>query len=270
MRFIRTVHPIAWFGLALNCLLAFWMYSRLGSMDISLMSGQEKEHWEAIIQFMLEGIRPLHIMLLLTQAAALALMLLKVSIALFVACVASLFTMPGSLVYLLGCLLTHYRVKNAGFMVAPPDSGGSGDAEGAAVFPSFAVKKMLAFAGLAGALCLVCLAAGNATLALTFLALAVIGGYLAFRAGRRPALSLHASGLALSPGVLSERLALPYADMNQVTLFLQPKERLQFDIATPAGPKTFEWPLRTIEPGRRREALDVLADSLRSQGVALR
>lgn len=259
---MRMIHPAAWVGLFLNAVLAFMLYQALEVTDDTLMDAASQEAWKEFSSFMLGTIRPVHLTLLLAQAVALGLMVLRVPFSLAVAFITAFLTIPGSFVYLLGCLLTHYRIQYAEFPVAPP-----GDAGAWRIFPSFVFRKMLLFTAISFALCIILLALGDFSFSVTFFAAALVGLYCAYRAKVHPALSLYTTHCMLTVGLLAPRLLIPY---DSVTLaILHDNESIQFEIRTPGGTRTLVWPLLTVAPAQRRQAVEELGAALDAHGVPL-
>ena len=259
---MRMIHPAAWGGLLLNGMLAFLLYHALENMDLSLMDAASQQAWGEFNQFMLETIRPFHLTLLLAQAAALFLMVLKVPFALFIAFVAASLTIPGSFVYLLGCLLTHYRIKYAEFHTAPPGYIGA-----RFCFPSFALRKMRVFTIISALAFMMLLLMGDYSVSATFFAVALVGLYCVFRAKANNALSLHEEYLTLTVGLFTPRLLIPYNSIRLATLHNY--DVIQLDVETSSGTHPVIWPLQAVEPRERRHAVEEMGAALDAHGVPL-
>jgi len=259
---MRMIHPAAWVGLLLNAVLAFIFFHALEVMDLATLEAAQREAWGEFKTFILDTVRPLYLMLLLMQTVALVLMVYRAPFALPLAFIGGLLTIPIGFVYMLGSLLTYYRIKYADFAAAP-----AGDAGARHIFPSFTLKKMQVFAGANFAAFALLLLLGSFNIAVTFLALTLVGLYCTLRAGRNHALVLYNDSLTLTPGLLSPKLLLPY---SHITLaILRENETIQFEVNTPGGLRSLIWPLLTVDPTQRRQAIEELGAALDARGVPL-
>ena len=260
---MRIVHPAALVGLLLNVMLFFILYRTLESMELAVMDDASRAAWGEFNSLMLGTIRPFHMTLLFAQTAALVLMVMRVPfVPLVLAFIAAGLTLPGSLVYLIGCLLSHYRIKYAAFPVAPPAYQGA-----SFIFPSFAVRKMRVFAAISFAAGLFLLWLGDYSFSVTFFAVSIVGVYCLYRAKAIHALSLHDRHLTLSPGLLAPKLLSPYDAVELATLF--ENGVIQFEIGTPGGTQRLVWPSQAVEPALRRQAIEELGSALGAHGVPL-
>ena len=259
---MRMIHPAAWVGLFLNVALGFAFFQALESMDFSMLEGMQQEAWEELKVVILETVRPFYMALLLIQAVALFLIAFRLPLALPLAFIGGLLTVPVGFVYLLGSLLTHYRMKYIDFPQAPASYAGARH-----IFPAFVSKKEQTLAGASFVVFAVLLLMGNLNMSATFFALAVISLYCSFRAGKNHALALYDDGLALAPGLLSPTLLLPYSSITLA--ILHQNETIQFEINTPAGPRSLFWPLLTVAPEQRRDAIEELGAALDARGIPL-
>ena len=259
---MRMIHPAAWAGLLLNGMLAFLLYHALQNMDLSQMDAASQQAWNEFNQVMFDTVRPVHMTLLLAQAGALLLMVLNVPFALFVAFASASLTIPGSFVYLLGCLLTHYRIKYAEFFTAPPGYAGA-----LFCFPAHALKKMRVFTIASACAFVMLLLMGDYSIAATFFAVALVGLYCVFRAKANNALSLHEDYLTLTLGLFTPRLLIPYEAIQMATLYTN--DSIQLDVETAAGRRSVVWPLQSVEPGERLQAVEEMGAALHTHGVPL-
>ena len=259
---MRMIHPAAWVGFLLNAVLAFMFFHALAVMDLTALEPAQREAWDELAAFILETVRPFYTFLLLIQALALALMVRRLPFALPLAIISGLLTIPVGFVYLLGSLLTHYRIRYADFPEALDGYAGARQ-----IFPAVIQKKMRVLAGAGFIAFGVLFMMQNINMAASFLALALVGMYCALRAGKNHALALFHGGLALSPGLLAPTVMLPYSSITLATL--HENETIQFEVSTPNGPRSLIWPLRTVDPEQRREAAIELGAALDAQGVPL-
>jgi hypothetical protein len=259
---MRHIHPAALVGLIINFALGWIFFSAMESLDMSQFAGQDQEFMQALPP-VLETIRTLFIGLLVFQALALGLIASGVRFGVILAVLAGFFSLPGSLVYCIGALFSHERVKYAAFAEAPPDRP---DAP-ALFFHALAAKKMFFFSGAALILFFFLLWTGWGDVAVLFLGLGLAGLFLALRSLRLRALTLHDDYCAVTPGLFSRRLRLSYADVNLATLLED--ESIRFQMKTPDGTATLVWSLRTVEPRERRDALEKLGAALAAHDVPL-
>ena len=259
---MRMIHPAAWVGLFLNVVLAFMFFSALEALDLAALDLTQQEAWGDLKTFILEAIRPLYLALLLLQAAALFLIVFRLPFALALAMISGLLTMPVGAVYLLGCMLTHYRMKYAAFDAAP-----EGYARASHIFPAVVVKKVQLVAGASFTAFTVLILMNNLNVAATFFVLAAISLYCILRAGKHHALALYDDGLTVTPSLLSPTLLLSYSSITLATL--HDNNTIQFEVNTPGGPRSLVWSLLTIAPEQRIEAIEELGAALDARGVPL-
>jgi hypothetical protein len=259
---MRMIHPAAWVGLLLNAVLAFIFFHALEVMDLATLEAAQREAWGELKTFILDTVRPLYLMLLLMQTVALVLMVYRAPFALPLAFIGGLLTIPVGFVYLLGSLLTHYQIRYADFVVAPEGHAGAYH-----IFPAFAVKRMRILTSASFIAFGMLFIMQNLQMAASFLALALVGLYSVLRAGKNHALALYNEGLTLTPGVLAPTLMLPYSNITLATL--HENDVIQFEVSTPGGSRSLVWPLHTVAPGQRREAIEELGAALDARGVPL-
>ena len=101
---MRYIHPAAWAGLLLNALLMFGLIASVNSIPASELTDVDPRVFEV-----LRALQPVMFVLLSLQALAVGLIASKNRAGLVLAAVASFFMMPAGLVYLTGCVLSHYR-----------------------------------------------------------------------------------------------------------------------------------------------------------------
>lgn len=260
---MRNIHPAAVAGLLLNFVLAWMLFTTLGSFDLSLLEPQDRELMASLLDAVY-AIRPIYYGLLAVQALALGLIAMRIRLGLPLAVIAAFFMLPGSLVYLVGCTLSHYRGKYADFAVAPASVY-----DGALfVYRSAWAKKLRIATGVSIVLSVGCLLLGYLDFSLILFGVALAGFYCSVRAGKNHALALRDSALVLTPELFAPRLVIPYVQIEQATLL--DTERIILDVETPAGPRRFPWLLRSLEPGERLAAIEELGAALAAHGVALR
>ena len=259
---MRMIHPAAWIGFLLNAALAFIFFHALGSMDPATLDATQQEAWGELQGFILGTIRPLYQFLLLVQVLALVLIVYRMPFALPLVVICGMLTIPIGFVYLLGSLLTHYRIRYADFAVAPAGSAGARH-----VFPAFVLKRVQTMTIAGFIACAVLLFLQSLQMAGSFFALALVGLYCSIRAGRNHALALNHDSLTLTPALLAPTLLLPYSSITLATLHAN--ETIEFEVAMPGGPRSLVWPLQTVAPGQRREAIEELGATLDASGVPL-
>lgn len=259
---MRYIHPAAWAGLLLNFIMGLALFSALGGFDFSLLPEAEREMMENFAEA-LDAIQPVYYALIGLQAGALVLTALGFSFGLPLAVLGAFFMLPGSLVYLLGCALTHYRRKYADFALAPRAGAGALFA-----FPPFAVRKMRLLMGASFISGAVCLMMGAMDVGLILFGLACSALYCALRASKNPALTLHETYCTVSPGIFAGSLVLPYTAIRAATLHAD--ERIEFVVQKQDGSQAaLVWSSGVVEPSLRRAAIEELGAALYAHRVTL-
>ena len=254
---MRHIHPAAWAGLLLNCMLTLVLFSGLNELSSSDMPRMEEPILKA-----LEGLRPIMALLLGLQAVSLGLIASKFKAGIVLAVVGSFFMLPASLIYLIGCLLSHYRSKYAAFQSTTTLS------KTGASFPSASAARLPYLTAGGFALCAFCFTAGLTDLGIIFLGLGLTGIYLSMRARKFHALSLQQSCFIVTPGLMADPLSIPYSSVRDATL--SEDESIRFTIDIQKGqPVVLSWSLRRVEKNSRRAALENLGAALAAHYVPL-
>lgn len=258
---MRNIHPAAWIGLLLNIFFAYLLYSALGKVDLAPLTESDR----AIIQAVLEGleaVKPYHLAMLAGQALALGLMVSRLPFGLGLAIFTSLLTMPGSIVYCVGSLLTFYRVRYSAFEQIAPDAKNARE-----VFKSTSIKRMNVFSLVCLGAFFLCALMGEMDLSASFAIAGLAGLVFLSRAKKHPALCLFNEYCVVTPGLFSSGILLPYERIHSATLL--ETEVIHFTVETPEGPRTLVWALQTVEPNERRAAVEALGAALASHNVQL-
>lgn len=259
---MRHIHPAAWVGLLLNFGLTIYTFSTLGSLDLSGLEGQDKEMVEAVITAVME-VQPLYYVMLAGQAVALGLIVTGLGFGLGLAALAAFFFMPPlNMIYLIGCALTHFRIKYAAFRKAPQGRAGAHF-----TFPAFALKMARVLTGALLLSALISMFIGLYDIGVIFFSLGLGGIYCVLRAAKNHALSLYDDFFTLTPGLLAERLLIPYNEVRKATL--NEDESILFEVEGPAGAQALAWSLRSLWPEDRRAGLEELAAALTARDVPL-
>lgn len=258
---MRNIHPAAWAGLFLNFGMVYLLYSAIVGMDLSIFEGQDREILETLVRAVDEA-RPMLYAILAGQAVALGLIAMGMAAGVILAAASGFFLLPGSMVYLIGCALSYYRVKYADFIQAPP-----GYADAHFVFRSMGLSRTRIMTGalLLSALMLTLLGAFDMSLVL--LGMGLGGVYCTVRAAKNQALSLHDDHLTISPAIFAARILIPYAAVRKAALL--DDESITFEVETAAGVKELNWNLRAVAPQERRAALEELGAALTANNVPL-
>ena len=259
---MRSIHPAAWAGIFLQLAFALVTFSALANADLSMFEPQDRQSMEEYIRVLLEVGRPLFLGFLAAQAGALLLMAYRVPFGLGIAMITGFLSLPISLIYLVGCLLTHYRIRYSDYPIAPKDYSGA-----RFIFRSLARKRMMVFMGAGFAFCMAFMVMGIVNMAATFLAVGLAGAYCAHRAASHHALSIHKDYITVSPGLFADRLLLPYAIIRMATL--NENNTITFEVDTLQGSKSLVWSLLIVEPAQRRQAIEELGAALDAHGVPL-
>lgn len=254
---MRNLHPAAWAGLLLNVVLTFILFSgvnRLMEVDMPAM--------DPTLLKALEILRPIMILLLGLQAVALGLITSRSKAGIVLAVIASFFMMPSGLVYLIGCVLSHYRWRYADFASTTVYSRIE------TPFPSAATATLPYIAAGGVALCALCFTAGLVDMGVIFLGLGLTGVYLSLRARKFYALTLHQDHFTVTPGLFVDPLVIPYSSVREATLY--DDESIRFTVAAKEGqPVVLAWSLLRVEKKNRRAALESLGAALAAHHVPL-
>ena len=257
---MRYIHPAAWAGLLLNALVIFGAYASLDSLSPSEVPGLDPQYFEAM-QLALQVARPVLLLLLLIQALALGLIASRFTAGLVLAVFGSFFIMPVGLVYLIGCIYSHYRWKFADFAV----STGYGGAMSVFRSSSAATMPYLAVGGLA--LAVLCFAFRLVNPGGMFLGLGAVGLHFTSRAKKLYPLSIHQDYFTLMPGLFIGPLVIPYSSVRSATLY--DDESIRFEVETNGGTAMLSWSLLRVEVRQRRAALEGLGTALAEHHVPL-
>lgn len=258
---MRLLHPAAWIGFILNCAALYAFFRALGTVDLSQFSQEER----ALIEMLLQGIESLRFFyygVLVIQALALGLLATRAPFGLGLAVLGAILMLPGSLLYLIGCILSHFQAKYADFNPAPV-----GYSDARFIYPSSTSKKMRTTAAVALGLSLMSLFLGWLNFGTICFGLALAALYFAIRSRKNHPLSLHDDYFTLTPGVFAPRILIPYASVRLATL--RDDESIHFQVENSKGIMILSWTLRSIEPEFRRSALEELGAALSAHGVPL-
>ena len=254
---MRYIHPAAWAGLLLNGMLIF----SLGSLD-SLTPSSAPDIAPEVLD-VLRMLQPAMYMLLFLQVLAIGLIALRHVAGLVLAVFAGVFLIPAGLVYILGCVLSHYRWKYALFASGAVYSRGA-----RAAFRSSLAATLPIFAFAGFALGMLCYVSGLRDFVVLFFGLGLTGAYLSVRARKHHALSLHEDHFTVVPGLFVDPLAIPYSIVHEATL--NDDESIRFTVELKPGQTVaFSWSLLRVEKKSRRDALESLGAALAAHNVPL-
>lgn len=254
---MKILHPAAIGGLLLNALIVFLVIMGANSVDPADL-GMDSQMFADLMG----ALRPILILLLLTQGTALLLLTRGMLLGLIMGCVAGAFMLPIGLVFILGCVLSYYNVKYQDF--ATPKAGYQGARR---VFRSgLAFPFWMASAG-CGLLMLTTSYTGFANLSVSFCGFALGLAYLAFRVSALAPLALFQDYFTITPSPVARRIALPYEHMLRATLY--DNGGIQFDVQTPRGERSLVWSLNLVRKEERRDALEALGKTLAEHNVPL-
>jgi hypothetical protein len=257
---MRYIHPAAWAGLILNGTLIFAMFSMLA--DLQGLTPSEINGVDPVFLEALGLLQPIAFLLLALQAAAVGLIASRFKAGIVLAAVVGAFMLPAGFVYLIGCMLSHYRVKYAAFTSSAAYS------QAQVVFPSAAAATLPYLAAAGFALVALCIAAKELNMGIMLLGLSLTGLYLSMRARKFYALSLHQSCFTVTPGLFVDPLEILYSTVQTATL--NDDESIRFTIETkPDKTLVLVWSLQRVEKKSRREALENLGNALAAHHVPL-
>ena len=209
-----------------------------------------------------DTIRTIFYAVLAVQAVALGLLASRMPFGLAVACLGALLMLPGSLFYLIGCLLTHYRNKFLDFAPAPPVY-----TEALQLFPSAFAPKMRIVSSVSVALSFLAIYTGWMNAAAIFFGVSLAGLYFAIRTRKIPPLAIFDQYFTLTPGLFSSSILIPYTSVRLATL--RPDESILFQVQMDKGIFLLSWSLNNVAVSERRKALEALGNALSGHGVTL-
>jgi hypothetical protein len=258
---MRLLHPAAWIGVIFNCAAMFLVFWAFNTLDASMLAPDERQMIEGLLQE-LDFLRNFYFGLLAAQAVALGMLAYRVPYGLALALLSGLLMLPGSLLYMVGCALTHYQGKFANFDQAP-----AGFQDALFVFPAAAARPMRIFTAAALGGSVLAIAMSWMTLGPVLFGVSLAGLYFSIRARKNQALSLHRDYFTLPPALLAPRIRIHYSDVTLATL--NDDESIIFDLDGPKGKARLGWSLRNVAPESRRQALEELGAALSAHGVRL-
>ena len=258
---VRSLHPAAWIGFLLNCFFMYVLFNSLAAIDLSALP-DEKRELMSMLSDTLYGFRFFYYGVLAAQAVALVLLAGRMPFGLGLAVGASIFMLPGSLVYLIGCALTHAQNRYPGFERTTPDYS-----RARFVFHSSAAFRMRTLAAASLGISLLFLFAGWLNLGVIAFGFSLAALYTALRARRFHALALFSDHFSLTPGVFGAPLRIPYESVQLATL--HDDESIHFSVRTPQGTSLLVWSLRTVVENERRSALEELGAALNAHNVPM-
>lgn len=258
---MRSLHPAAWIGFLLNCFFMYVLFSSLASLDLSALPEEDRQVM-SLLADTLHGFRYFYYGVLALQAVALVLLAGRIPFGLGLAVLAAIFMLPGSLVYLIGCALTNAQNRYSGFEKASSDYTGARH-----TFPSANAPKMRTMAAVSLGISFLCLFAGWLNMGVIAFGFSLAALYVALRARRFYALSLHADHFTFTPGLFAAPLRIPY---NAVRLAsLHDDESIHFTVRLPQGDSLLVWSLKSVVPDAKRSALEELGAVLNAHGVPM-
>ncbi|MDR3177202.1 MAG: hypothetical protein LBU06_11820 [Desulfovibrio sp.] len=275
---MRNIHPAAWVGLVLNFLMGWLLFAAISLIDLNAFPSPEREALEIFISGVMAA-RPIFMGLLAGQAVALGLIAAGSRFGLPLSVLVGLLTLPGGVVYMLGCALSTGRVRYADFTPAP-----SGVQGAFYIFPASAVKKTRVWtaAFLIGMLAAFLFDAYDA--GIVFCSLASGAAWCMWRAAKIPVLALYERHFTLAPDFFARPLLISYDSVDEARLleetaspvpfrFLRPEGRVQakirFRVETGKGARDLDWSLERLVQSDQGPALRELGDALALHGARL-
>ena len=255
------LHPAAWIGFLLNCLVVYLFLTALAGIDVNVFT-EEERHLIGAVMEKGEAIRSILYVILAMQAVAMGLLATRSVLGLPIAVLGALLMLPGSLVYLIGCLLTHYRNKFSDFIPAPKAYGEALFRFSAAFAP---IMRIAASVSIALSFLAVYIGWLNAAALCFGVSLAAL--FFAFRSRTTPPLAIFRDCCTVTPGLFASSVLIPYASIRLATL--RPDECILFEVETEQGLRSLPWSLRSVVQSERREALERLGSALSEHGVPL-
>lgn len=258
MRFIR---PNAWTGLFLDIAMVAVIFTGVSYGDFSAQP-------EPVQQLMAElaasdSFFITYAILLALQGLGLFLIANRSKAGLAVAVASAFFLLPFSLVYLMGSFSSYYTMKYAALPLAQ-----AGAKRQKREFRSGRKSTLVTLFCLGGGFTLFMLTGtGLSPAFVMLLSFTLTTGYLAYRSGAAPALSLGADHFIMRPHLMAEPVAIAYKDVHSATLLADDSIRLEVDAA--GRPITLYWQLPSVAQEEQKAALEAFGDALVDNGVTL-
>lgn len=258
---MRSLHPAAWVGFLLNCALIYIFFFSLANIDLSQLGEEDR----AVFSLLLENIESFRFFFygaIAAQGVGLGLLASRLPFGLAAAILGALPLVPASLVYLIGCLVTHANNKYIGFSQTPPDYS-----KARAVFASALVGKMRIASGVAIGASLLAVFIGFPNMATVCFGISLAALFFAVRSRKNPTLAIFDNFFTLTPGVYTSSILIPYSSVRRATL--NPDQSIFFEVESPEDARVLPWSLRSVEPQERRRAMEELGAALSANGVQL-
>lgn len=259
---MRFINPNAWAGLLLDIAMVIIMFTGVTYGDFSAQP-------EPVQQLMAElaasdSFFITYAVLLALQGLGLFLIANKSKAGLAAAVASSFFLLPFSLVYLMGSFSSYYTMKYA--VLPQAKTGGSKKGR---EFGSGRKPALVALFCAGGGLTLFMLSAtGLSPVFVMLLSFTLTCGYLAYRSGAVPALSLYANFFVIRPHLMAQPVAIAYKSMHAATLLADNSIRLDVEKAN-GGLITLYWQLASVTPEEQKTALETFGGALVDNGVTL-
>ena len=259
---MRLISPNAWTGLLLDIAMVIVMFTGVTYGDFSAQP-------EPVQQLMAElaasdSFFITYAVLLALQVLGLFLIANRSKAGLAVAVASSFFLLPFSLVYLMGCFSSYYTMK---YIALPQLKAG-----GSKVRQEFGSGRKPALVALfcaGGGLTLFMLSGtGLSPVFVMLLSFTLACGYLAYRSGSVPALSLYANSFVMRPHLMAQPVVIFYKNVRAATLLADNSIRLDVETAR-AGLVSLYWQLNSVAPEEQKAALEAFGGALVDNGVTL-
>ncbi len=255
---MKNIHPVALCGLLLNAAFIYLLSELVPYMDASMLSEQEQQ-MVALVPDMIPNL----LLYLGIQAVGLALIEKKIRFGYLVALVGTMFMLPVSLVFGVGCLFGFYNQKNTGL---PALNVPLLLAE--RKFPS-SLTMPLAISGGALAVCGYLLFTGsNNPVGVGLLFFGIMNCALAYRAYITPPLVLFDTFMSITPNFMARPVMLSYSAITKAEL--KPKKIMQLTVTIDGQEKLIAWPLSLLMTTDQKTALAALAKIFRANQVELK
>ena len=258
---MRGIRPQAWIGLFFNILMVLLMFIGITYGDFSTQPEPTRRLMEELAQS--NSFYATYTVLIILEALALPLIALRHPAGLLLAVISSVFLLPVSLVYLLGCYSSYFTNGYAALSPAPRSEAGSGRTFKTAPRP---LLRMLCALG--GIVTLFSLSSGGVNPAFVLLlSFTLVCGYFIRRVNLAPPLALYDTYFVIRPHILAQTVAIPYDHVRSATLLAD--DSILLDVRTAKGTQPVCWRLITVDPQERREALEEFGKRLMAHGVSL-
>lgn len=258
---MRGIRPQVWIGLLVNIFMVLLMFLGITYGDFSTQPEPTRQLMEELARS--NSFYATYTVLLVLEALALPLVAMRHPAGLLLAVISSVFLLPVSLMYLLGCYSSYFTNGYAALSPAPKNETGYGR-----TFKTAPRPMLWAFCGLGGMLTLFFFSSGGVNPAFVLLlSFTLVCCYFVRRVNLAPPLALYDTYFVIRPHILAQTVAISYEQVRSATLLAD--DSILLKVQTAKGTLPVLWRLNYVDPQERRDALEEFGKRLMAHGVSL-